>query len=160
MKQIDIHTAQLLSQKAVASARLRAHHNFHAELSDPVQRLCFAGEPGTYVRPHKHPVQIGWEMFLLCKGSATAVLFDDSGDVIEATLLDANAGALAVELPAQTFHTIVINKPGTILFEVKPGPYTPLAEEYFASWAPKEGEPGVPAFLSNLQASIGMHVHR
>ncbi len=37
------------------SPRLRAHRNFHPELTDPVQRLAIAMEPGTYIRPHRHP---------------------------------------------------------------------------------------------------------
>ncbi|EMX0805176.1 WbuC family cupin fold metalloprotein [Klebsiella pneumoniae] len=51
MKQITMSDMQQQSAAAVQSPRLRAHRNFHPELSDSVQRLAIAMEPGTYVRP-------------------------------------------------------------------------------------------------------------
>ncbi|HIC0138358.1 TPA: WbuC family cupin fold metalloprotein, partial [Enterobacter hormaechei] len=55
MKQLTFNDLRKQSAQAANSPRLRAHHNFHPELSDPVQRLAIAMEPGTYVRPHRHP---------------------------------------------------------------------------------------------------------
>ena len=52
MKQITVTDLQQLSEEAAKSPRLRANRNLHPELSDPVQRLAIAMEPGTYVRPH------------------------------------------------------------------------------------------------------------
>lgn len=54
MKQITLSDMQQQSEAAATSPRLRAHRNFHPELSDPVQRLAIAMEPGTYIRPHRH----------------------------------------------------------------------------------------------------------
>ena len=55
MKQITFSDLQEQSEQAENSPRLRAHRNFHPELSDAVQRLAIAMEPGTYIRPHRHP---------------------------------------------------------------------------------------------------------
>ncbi len=55
MKQITFSDLLQQSEQAANSPRLRAHRNLHPELSDPVQRLAIAMEPGTYVRPHRHP---------------------------------------------------------------------------------------------------------
>ncbi len=39
MKQMTLSDLRQQSEQAVASPRLRAHRNFHPDLSDPVQRL-------------------------------------------------------------------------------------------------------------------------
>ncbi|MGV8352525.1 WbuC family cupin fold metalloprotein, partial [Pseudomonas aeruginosa] len=54
MKQITLSDMQQQSEAAASAPRLRAHRNFHPELSDPIQRLAIAMEPGTYIRPHRH----------------------------------------------------------------------------------------------------------
>lgn len=48
MIQIDNTLLDSLSEKARSSARKRMNFNLHPGLSDPVQRLCMAIEPGTY----------------------------------------------------------------------------------------------------------------
>lgn len=45
-----------------------------------------------------------------------------------------------------TWHTLAVLEPGTVLFELKPGPYLPLADKEFAAWAPAEGAPGTEAW--------------
>jgi cupin fold WbuC family metalloprotein len=50
-----------LTSDAVGSTRLRTNYNLHPQLDDPVQRLCNAMEPDTYVRPHRHPQEDCWE---------------------------------------------------------------------------------------------------
>ena len=35
-------------------------------------------------------------------------------------------------------------------YEVKPGPYSAANDKDFAPWAPREGEPGVAAYLESL----------
>lgn len=54
MKQITLSDMQQQSEAAASAPRLRAHRNFHPELSDPIQRLAIAMEPGTYIRSHRH----------------------------------------------------------------------------------------------------------
>ncbi|PLO70279.1 hypothetical protein CWN49_12480 [Klebsiella michiganensis] len=48
MKQMTLSDLRQQSEQAAASPRLRAHRNFHPDLSDPVQRLAVAMEPGTW----------------------------------------------------------------------------------------------------------------
>ena len=62
MKQITFDDLKQQSATAAAAPRLRAHRNFHPELSDPVQRLAIAMEPGTYIRPHRHPHTFEWAL--------------------------------------------------------------------------------------------------
>lgn len=48
MKQITLSDMQQQSEAAASAPRLRAHRNFHPELSDPIQRLAIAMNPAPY----------------------------------------------------------------------------------------------------------------
>ena len=58
---------------------------------------------------------------------------------------------MAIEVPAGTWHTVVVLEPGTVLFEFKQGPYAPLSDKDFARWAPAEGDPGAAAMLQRFE---------
>ncbi|CAH5627197.1 Tryptophan synthase subunit beta like protein [Klebsiella pneumoniae] len=75
MKQITLSDMQQQSEAAASAPRLRAHRNFHPELSDPIQRLAIAMEPGTYIRPHRH--RHTFELLLPLKGRFVVLNFDD-----------------------------------------------------------------------------------
>lgn len=135
-----------LSAQAAASARRRRNLNLHAELADPVQRLCNAFEPGTYVRPHRHLGADRWELFVALSGSVVVLTFDDDAAVRDRVAVSATGPVIAVEIPAGTWHTLACNAAGTVLFEVKPGPYAALTDKDFAPWAPAEGDPRCAAF--------------
>ena len=78
-KHIDNALLDSLVAKAKESPRKRAHHNLHPELSDPVQRLCIAMEPETYVRPHRHSDPETWEVLMILRGSLALNIFDEKG---------------------------------------------------------------------------------
>jgi len=146
IKKIDRSLLDDLTAKADASPRKRAHHNLHPVLEDPVQRLCVAIEPGTYIRPHRHADPSTWEVFLMLRGSAVFLSFDDSGRVTERLVIAAGGPVHAIEIPAGTWHTIASLERGSLFFEVKQGPYkAPLAENA-AAWAPAEGDAGCARF--------------
>lgn len=133
-----------LSQKAAASTRRRANHNLHPELADPVQRFLNAVEPGTYVRPHRHvDPQAKWELFVVMAGAIAVLLFDNEGRVTERVEIDAEGTNRAVEVPPGVWHSLVVLKPCTVLFEFKQGPYAALSDKDFAAWAPVEGGRGM-----------------
>ncbi len=141
MKLIDSKLLDALTEKAKDSPRRRANFNFHPELSDPVQRLCVAIEPDTYIRPHRHADPETSEVFLLLRGSVVVLFFTDSGQVAERVVLSAGGPVIAAEIPANTWHSAASLESGTMFFEVKQGPYRPIAENNYASWAPAEGRP-------------------
>ena len=151
MKILSPADLRALSARAVSSARRRANENLHSTLEDPVQRFCNAVEPGSYVRPHRHPEAGRWELFLILAGRAAILVFDDAGTVHDRVELWAGGGALAVEVPPDTWHSLVALEPGTVLFELKPGPYRTLGDKDFAAWAPAEGEEGVDSFVQWYQ---------
>ena len=58
-----------MAATAADSPRLRANHNIHPVLEDPVQRFFNAMQPGTYVRPHRHSTPPRWELFVVLRGA-------------------------------------------------------------------------------------------
>ena len=145
IKIINENLMNELSEKAKKSDRLRTHFNLHSELDEPIHRLCIAAEPDTYMRPHRHRDK--WELMIILKGKASIILFDDRGKVIKKTALTQN-GTAAVEIEAGVWHVFYAEESGTVLMEVKAGPYKPTAPEDSASWAPKEGEEGTNQMLN------------
>jgi cupin fold WbuC family metalloprotein len=148
LKIISDRQLHRLSAEAAASPRLRKNLNLHPALEDPVQRLFNAMEPGTYVRPHRHARPDGWELMLAVRGAFSILVFDDQGAVLDRIDLSAAGGPAAVEIPAHTWHAVVVLAPETIMFEVKPGPYSPVEDKDFAAWAPLEEEAAAETFVT------------
>ncbi len=147
MLNIDNALLTALQQQAKESPRRRAHRNIHSELSDPVQRLLIAIEPGSYVKPHRHLEAAKWELFLVLRGRIAALIFDDEGRIEERMLLDPRGAQLGFEIPPGVWHCVVALEPGSLFFEVKPGPYIQPADKDFARWAPDEGEAACSRFM-------------
>lgn len=137
-KYIDRDLVARLHERALALPRRRTHHNLHSDHADAIQRLCLAIEPGSYVRPHRHPHK--WELLLIVCGKLAVLTFSDEGTVLERTLLSSGGHCYGIENPAGTWHSVVSLAPSTMIFECKPGPYTPTPEQDFAAWAPPEGD--------------------
>jgi cupin fold WbuC family metalloprotein len=138
-----------LVARARASARRRQNLNLHPELSDPIQRLLNAGEPDTYVRPHRHrPGR--WELVSVQRGQIDTLIFDDAGKVTARYTLTAGN---CIEVPGGAWHGYVFVLPGTIALEIKPGPYDIALDKEFAAWAPPEGDPAAPACARWLAAA-------
>jgi cupin fold WbuC family metalloprotein len=147
---IDEPLTSRVVEEARKSPRLRMNYNFHSEYSDPINRMLNAMEPGTYLRPHKHESPDKWETFLILSGKALVIRFDDAGVILEGVILDNAHGIHGVEIPAREWHTVVALSSGTVLYEVKPGPYVPLDDKNFASWAPAEGSAEASKYLDEL----------
>lgn len=137
MKLIDRPLVATLHHKAANATRLRTHHNLHPTHEDPIQRMCMAMEPGTFVRPHRHSDK--WELLLIVSGDMRVLYFDDAGKVLAVTRLTAGGETLGLETPADTWHGVVTLSPATVVFECKKGPYAPTEEKDFVAWAPTEG---------------------
>ena len=123
----------------IAAARLaprrRLNRNLHRSFDDPIQRLLNAGEPDSYVRPHRHAAT-RWELFAVLRGRIDAVLFADDGTVAQRIALETPGGM--IELPGRTWHSVVFVESGSVALEVKPGPYNAASDKEFAAWAPPE----------------------
>jgi cupin fold WbuC family metalloprotein len=140
-----------LTSRAVASPRKRAHHNMHKNVGEPIHRLCIAAEPETYICPHRHSGSYKWELLTVLKGFATVFTYSEDGTVISRTVLDAGEAARGIEIDENVFHNFISEETGTVVLEVKSGPYIPTPEKDFASWAPGEGDNDVPVFMEKLK---------
>ncbi len=149
MKLITEELLDETTRKAKASARLRMNHNFHDSMESAVHRLLNALEPGTYLTPHRHMDKE--ETYLILRGSLFAFFFDDDGNITDKTLLSQAKGNYGLEIPPRTWHSIVALEPGTMIFEVKSGPYVPLTPEEIAAWAPPPSDTEkVAAYMKHL----------
>lgn len=138
MKEISQNKLIDLLNEANLSPRKRAHYNLHEKPTDAIQRLFVAIEPGSYIRPHRHIEPDKWENFFIFLGFAAMLSFSEEGKVIERTELKHGGAIVGVEIAPGAWHTLVSLSSGTILMELKPGPYIPIAEKDFAFWAPAE----------------------
>ena len=139
--------------RARSSPRLRANHNFHPSHADPTHRFLNAFLRGTYVAPHRHIAIPKPEAFLVLRGELVCFLFDDAGNV-EARHVLGRGGVLGIDVPQGTWHTLAPATDVAVCYEVKPGPWDPATDKEFASWAPREGEPGTADYLATLMAGI------
>jgi len=57
-------------------------------------------------------------------------IYDDHKNITESHVLDRLTGNYGYHSPAGVWHSVEIIEGGTVIFEVKEGPYAPLAEEY------------------------------
>lgn len=152
IKQIDRNTLTQLAQAAAQSPRLRSNLNLHPDVSDEVQRLAIAMEPGTYVRIHRHPHT--WEMLTALAGRFVVLVFDEKGEVIDRLLLGEETRLL--EIPANTWHSVLSLDKGGVIFEVKQGAYRPVTEQDSFPGSPVEGQDDVQATLAwYAQAKVG-----
>lgn len=138
LRVIDRGLLAELHAKALASPRLRTHYNLHATHADPIHRMCMAMEPGTYIRPHRHPDK--WELLVIVSGEMLVLTFADTGKVLTRTRLSAGGDTYGVETAAGTWHAVATLMPSTVVLECKAGPYLPTPEQDFAPWAPPEGD--------------------
>lgn len=160
MKIIDHKLLSEVTAKAKTSSRKRMNYNFHETLDAIVQRMLNALEPGTYVQPHKHETPDKVEAFIILKGKILVVEFDDVGNIIQNCILSAENGVLGAELPPRSWHCIVALEPGSVVYEVKDGPYSPINDKNFAPWAPKEGDPDCQEFLNGLLRRCNVSLSR
>lgn len=124
---IDHSLLDSLSTQALASPRLRMNFNFHEAAESPSQRLLNGLEPGTVLPVHRH--RHTQETYVLLRGRLKVKTYDHEGKQREELELNPLKGAYGVNIPKGTWHTIEVLEPGTVIFEVKDGPYAPLGEE-------------------------------
>lgn len=149
------------TRKARELPRGRINCNFHSGPEDNPHRFLNVFLRHSYVAPHRHLDPPKSETFLVLEGLMVAVLFDDAGAVTGRYLLGPEpppAGAWpeftwagwAIDLDPGVWHTVTAVSEVAVCFEVKPGPWVPATDKTFATWAPREGEPGAGAYLCGL----------
>lgn len=127
MKLIDQALLDQVSQKAQESPRKRMNHNFHETPEAGAQRLLNALEPGTELPIHRHLHTA--ETYLVIRGKLRVLFYNDRKEMTESAELTPSSGHYGIHIAAGQWHTLEVLESGTVIFEVKDGPYTPLTEE-------------------------------
>lgn len=127
MKLIDETLLNEVTQQAKDSPRLRMNHNFHDSLDAKAQRLLNALEPGTLLPIHRHPHTA--ETYLLLRGKVKVMYYNEQREVTDSVVLNPVTGIYGVHIPRNQWHTLEVLEGGSVIFEVKDGPYTPLGEQ-------------------------------
>lgn len=154
MKVFSANDLNDLTAKAQGNPRKRQHRNIHESYEDPCQRLFNAIEPGSYIRPHRHATDPRDELLIAVRGLMALVTFDGQGTVMGVLRFGSEKHgrdlAAGVELPAKTWHTVIALEPGSVLLEMKAGPFDPNQPKDLAPWAPEEGTPATLDYLRQL----------
>jgi len=132
------------------SGRKRMILPIHRQQEAEVQRLVNFLQPGTYIRPHKHPMPHATESIVLLQGAIRFFTFDGVGDVITDQTLTSNGIPDVIDIEPGTWHTFLVQEPDTIIFECKKGPYDVETDKEFAVWAPCENDQGVNEYMETL----------
>ena len=155
MKIINKQLLDETTERAKQSPRLRMNYNFHESLDDPINRLLNALEPDTYLCPHRHCNPDRDEMFLLLRGKVAVFLFDDYGGITDMLMLNPLDGCYGAEIQSGIWHGLLALESGSIVYEIKQGPFAPLTPENMAPWAPSaDNAKGVKEFLVKLKKYI------
>ena len=117
-----------LTAKAKASPRLRMNYDLRNSEADQSQRMLNAIEPGSPLPIHRH--RNTSETVVCLRGRLVEEFYDElECRCTEAIELSPNGPVVAVNIPAGQWHTVRSLESGTVIIEVKDGPYEPLRDE-------------------------------
>jgi cupin fold WbuC family metalloprotein len=124
---IDKNLLDQVTEQAKESERLRMNYNLHDSLDAKAQRLLNALEPATVLPIHRHNHTA--ETYIVLRGCINVTFYNDNKTIIEKHLVTPSQGIYGVHIPAGQWHTLEVLESGTVIFEVKDGPYAPLGKE-------------------------------
>lgn len=110
--------------KAKVSPRLRMNLDLRNSSEDLSQRMLNAIEPGSVVPIHRH--QKTSETVICLRGKLVEEYYDELERICtERIELSPNGPVVALNIPAGQWHTVKSLESGTVIIEVKDGPYVP-----------------------------------
>ena len=127
MQIINQHLLDKVSEHAQTNPRLRMNHNFHDLAESAVQRLLNALEPGTQIPVHRHRHTA--ETYILLRGRIRVMYYNDQGIETDSAILDPKESSFGIHIQAGQWHSLEVLESGSVIFEVKEGPYAPLEAE-------------------------------
>lgn len=117
-----------LTEKAKANPRLRMNLDLRNGEGDTSQRMLNAIEPGSDVPIHRH--QKTSETVVCLRGRLVWEFYDDLERICtERIELTPNGQIMALNVPAGQWHTVKALETGSVILEVKDGPYEPQSDE-------------------------------
>lgn len=122
---IDQNILNALTALAKASPRLRMNMDLRNSPEDQSQRMLNAIEPGTELPIHRH--RTSSETVVCLRGHFEEFFYDSEGHLTDT--IDMVPGGTIINIPIGQWHNLKSLESGTVLMEVKDGPYVPLGEE-------------------------------
>ena len=123
---IDNVLLDKLTAEAQASPRLRMNLDLRNSDADSSQRMLNAIEPGSVVPIHRH--QKTSETVVVLRGRVVEEYYSSEGECVASYDLAAGGPICALNIPAGQWHTLRALDPGTVILEMKDGPYEPIQE--------------------------------
>lgn len=116
-----------LTEQAKVSPRLRMNYDLRNSDADQSQRMLNAIEPGSLVPIHRH--QKTSETVVCLRGRLVEEYYDELDRICtDAIELSPNGPVVALNIPAGQWHTVRAMESGTVIMEVKDGPYEPISD--------------------------------
>lgn len=141
-----------ISEQAKQSPRLRMNFNFHETPDEPINRFLNAIEPDSYIRPHRHRNPAKREIFFLLRGYGFFFIFDDNGVITKHYFISPSDEEYGVDIDGGVWHCFLSLKTNTVAYEVKEGPFTPIAPEDLAPWSPDANDTeAVKKYMTGLR---------
>ena len=123
---IDSVLLDKLTAEAQVSPRLRMNLDLRNSDADLSQRMLNAIEPGSVVPIHRH--RRTSETVVVLRGRVVEEYYSSEG-VVEAEFeLVAGGSVCALNIPDGQWHTLRALESGTVILEMKDGPYEPIQE--------------------------------
>jgi cupin fold WbuC family metalloprotein len=117
-----------LIEKAKASPRLRMNLDLRNTAEDQSQRMLNAIEPGSPMPIHRH--QKTSETVVCIRGRLVWEFYDELERMCtESIELSPNGQVVALNVPAGQWHTVRALESGSVILEMKEGPYEPTDPE-------------------------------
>ena len=122
---VDQTVLDALTARAKESPRLRMNLDLRNSPADGSQRMLNAIEPGTVLPIHRHPTTS--ETVVCLRGHFQEYFYDADGRLTET--IDMLPGGNLLNIPVGQWHNLESFESGTVLLEVKDGPYEPIGPE-------------------------------
>ncbi len=117
-----------LTAKAKASERLRMNLDLRNSADDQSQRMLNAIEPGSPLPIHRHKHTT--ETVVVLRGRLVWEYYDELERICtERIELAPNGQVVALNIPAGQWHTVRALESGSVILEMKDGPYEPTGPE-------------------------------
>lgn len=117
-----------LTEQAKVSPRLRMNMDLRNSVDDQSQRMLNAIEPGSPLPLHRH--RKSSETVVCLRGRLVEEFYDDLEMICtESIELSPNGPVVALNIPIGQWHTARALESGTVILEMKDGPYEPTGAE-------------------------------
>lgn len=117
-----------LTAQAKVNQRLRMNMDLRNSDNDSSQRMLNAIEPGSELPIHRH--QKTSETVVCLRGRLVWKYYDEQERICTETIeLSPNGPVVALNIPAGQWHTVHALESGSVILEMKNGPYKPLGDE-------------------------------